>query len=77
MSRPRTVLAMAPDPPTRLFDNGVRNRLRAIAVVDPNLVLGDFGSPATRAALCEAEVLLTGWTGRYRAVGAARRITAV
>jgi phosphoglycerate dehydrogenase-like enzyme len=61
MSRPHTVLAMAPDLPSRLFVGAVYNRLCAIAVVDPDLVLTEFGSPAARAALADAELLLTGW----------------
>jgi phosphoglycerate dehydrogenase-like enzyme len=52
---------MAPDLPSRLFVGEARDRLCAIAVVDPDLALSDFGSPAARAALAEAEVLLTGW----------------
>jgi phosphoglycerate dehydrogenase-like enzyme len=52
---------MAPDLPSRLFVGEVRDRLCAIAVVDPDLALSEFGSPAARAALARAEVLLTGW----------------
>ena len=61
MNRRQTVLAMAPDLPSRLFVGEVRDHLCAIAVVDPDLALSEFGSPAARAALAEAEVLLTGW----------------
>lgn len=61
MNRRQTVLAMAPDLPSRLFVEEVRDRLCAIAVVDPDLALSEFGSPAARAALAGAEVLLTGW----------------
>ena len=61
MNRPHTVLAMAPDLPSRLFDGEVRGRLGAVAVIDPDLVLTEFRSRAARAALAEAEVLLTGW----------------
>jgi phosphoglycerate dehydrogenase-like enzyme len=52
---------MAPDLPSRLFAGEVRGRLWAIAVVDPDLALSEFRSPAARAALADAEVLLTGW----------------
>jgi len=61
VNRPRTVLAMAPDRPARLFVDEVRERLCACAVIDPDLVLVEFGSPAARAVLADAEVLLTGW----------------
>jgi phosphoglycerate dehydrogenase-like enzyme len=61
MTRPKTILAMAPDLPARLFAGEERDRLCAVAIVDPDLVLTEFDSPAARAALAEAEALLTGW----------------
>jgi phosphoglycerate dehydrogenase-like enzyme len=45
----------------RLFTPDALTRLRAIADVDPDTVLAELGSPAARAALGPAEVLLTGW----------------
>ncbi len=61
MSRPVTVLAMSPDLPGRLFTAPTRARLTAATAVDPDVVLRDFSTPAARAALADAEVLLTCW----------------
>ncbi|MCK2215637.1 hydroxyacid dehydrogenase [Actinomadura sp. ATCC 31491] len=59
--RPKTLLAMAPHVAGRLITAEVRERLVALADVDPALVAGDFADPRVAAALAEAEVLYTGW----------------
>ncbi|MFD0470745.1 hypothetical protein ACFQ0B_22425 [Nonomuraea thailandensis] len=61
VSRPKTLLAMGPDIAARLIAGPVRERLLAIADVDPDLVAADFADPAVAAALAEAEVLYTSW----------------
>jgi phosphoglycerate dehydrogenase-like enzyme len=61
MTRPRTVLAMAADLPSRLFVEEERDRLCSVATLDPDVVLGEFESATARAELAQAEVLLTGW----------------
>jgi phosphoglycerate dehydrogenase-like enzyme len=45
----------------RLFAPSSLARLREVADVDPDAVHSELGSPAARAALEPAEVLLTGW----------------
>ncbi|MGW4801572.1 hydroxyacid dehydrogenase, partial [Nonomuraea sp. NPDC004297] len=60
-SRPKTLLAMGPEIATRLIAGPVRERLVAIADVDPGLVAADFADPAVAGALAEAEVLYTSW----------------
>lgn len=52
---------MRPWVASALFDAGARRRLLDLADVDPGLVLDDFATPAARAALAPAEVLITGW----------------
>ncbi|MFC5830100.1 hydroxyacid dehydrogenase [Nonomuraea insulae] len=60
-SRPKTLLAMGPQIAARLITGPVRDRLLAIADVDPGLVAADFADPAVAGALAEAEVLYTSW----------------
>ncbi|WP_374214989.1 hydroxyacid dehydrogenase [Streptomyces longispororuber] len=59
--RPRTVLAMDSAVVDDVFPPAVRARLEETADIRPPGVVREFGSPAARAALAEAEVLLTGW----------------
>lgn len=59
--RPRAVLAMSEGLFGRFFDAAAQGRLAELADLDPALVLTEFGSPRARAALADAEVLLTGW----------------
>ncbi len=58
---PRAVLAMQPAVAAAIFDAESRERLTALVELDADLVLDDFSTPAARAALAEAEVLVTGW----------------
>src|SRR5438132_14413219 len=51
VNHPNTTLAMAPDLPAQLFTDVTCERLRRIATVDPDLVLTEFQSPGSRAAL--------------------------
>ncbi|MEV0615450.1 hydroxyacid dehydrogenase [Nonomuraea sp. NPDC050404] len=60
-SRPKTLLAMGPQTAAKLIAGPVRERLVAIADVDPDLVAADFTDPAVAGALAEAEVLYTSW----------------
>ncbi|WP_406674216.1 hydroxyacid dehydrogenase [Nonomuraea sp. N2-4H] len=60
-SRPKTLLAMGADTAARLITAPVRDRLLAVADIDPDLVATDFADPAVAEALAEAEVLLTSW----------------
>jgi phosphoglycerate dehydrogenase-like enzyme len=55
------VLAMSSVARERLFAPSSLARLREVADVDPDTVLSELSSPAARAALEPAEVLLTGW----------------
>lgn len=59
--RPHAVLVMRPHLPERYFGPGGLARLGRIAQVDPGTVLTGFSSPAARAVLADAEVLVTGW----------------
>ncbi|MET8340851.1 hydroxyacid dehydrogenase [Streptosporangium canum] len=59
--RPCALLAMSPDLPARLFDPPALERMARIAKVDTTLVIDDLTLPRGRAALAEAEVLLTSW----------------
>ncbi|MEV0168581.1 hydroxyacid dehydrogenase [Nonomuraea fuscirosea] len=59
--RPKTLLAMSPQIAGRLVTGPVRDRLTAVADVDPDLVAADFADPAVAAALAAAEVLYTSW----------------
>ena len=61
MSRPETVLAMAPDLPKTLFSSAALNRLQTVANIDPGVVLSDLRSAPSRAALARAEIILSGW----------------
>lgn len=61
MTRPRAALAMSTEVAARLLTPDVVERLSELALLDPRLVLSDFGSPAGRAALADAEVLVTSW----------------
>ncbi|WP_344339842.1 hydroxyacid dehydrogenase [Kitasatospora putterlickiae] len=45
----------------RLIDPHTLARLTALADLDPGLVLDDFGTPEARAALADAEVIVSGW----------------
>ncbi|WP_020574292.1 hydroxyacid dehydrogenase [Actinopolymorpha alba] len=58
---PSVVLAMAPANPHRLFDDQLRQRLRAIAAIDLDLVVTDLHAAPAREAFQSAEVLLTCW----------------
>lgn len=61
MDRLRVVLSMRPASLAQhLFDDGTRSRLDEVADVDP-AVLEDLGTPEARAALAQADVLVTGW----------------
>ncbi|MGP4093516.1 hydroxyacid dehydrogenase [Nonomuraea sp. KM90] len=60
-NRPKTLLAMGPEIASRLVTGPVRERLVAVADVDPGLVAADFADPAVAGALAEAEVLYTSW----------------
>ncbi|MEU8359446.1 hydroxyacid dehydrogenase [Nonomuraea sp. NPDC048882] len=59
--RPKTLLAMSRQIAGRLVTGPVRDRLIAVADVDPDQVATDFADPAVAAALAEAEVLYTSW----------------
>ncbi|MFJ9695636.1 hydroxyacid dehydrogenase [Kitasatospora sp. NPDC101183] len=59
--RPRALLAMDPAVSARLLDAGALARLTALADLDPALVVDDFAAPEARAALEQAEVVITGW----------------
>jgi phosphoglycerate dehydrogenase-like enzyme len=52
---------MQPQLPGQLFDAAERDRLERITDLVPDLVLTEYGTPQARAALAEAEVLLTCW----------------
>jgi phosphoglycerate dehydrogenase-like enzyme len=59
--RPRALLAMHPELAPQLLDPRTRARLTELAELDPSFVVADFTTPAARAALAEAEVLVTSW----------------
>ncbi|WP_320774348.1 hydroxyacid dehydrogenase [Streptomyces sp. CRN 30] len=62
MARPRAVLAMNPRRLARsLFDDDALARLRRAADLDTDHVLTELDSPASRAALAGAEILVAGW----------------
>ncbi|MFC1435045.1 hydroxyacid dehydrogenase [Streptacidiphilus sp. N1-3] len=52
---------MRPAVAAAIFDAESRRRLTDLVDTDPGLVLEDLSGPAARAALAEAEVLVTGW----------------
>lgn len=58
--RPKAALAMYEDLPDRLFARAQRRRLAAMVDVCPG-ALTEFDSAASRAALADVEVLITGW----------------
>ncbi|MER7572394.1 hydroxyacid dehydrogenase [Streptomyces sp. NPDC126514] len=58
---PRAVFAMDPVHLPRLFPPPLMARLGQICVLEPALVVQDFGAPSAAAALAEADVLITGW----------------
>ncbi|CAL9645240.1 hydroxyacid dehydrogenase [Streptomyces sp. enrichment culture] len=59
--RPRTLLAMAPDLPDRLFPPAGRSLLEETADLVAPAPVTEFTSAPARAALARSEVLLTGW----------------
>lgn len=59
--RPKTLLAMGRAVVKRLVTDDVRERLVAVADIDPDLVIDDFADPAVAEALAGAEVLYTSW----------------
>lgn len=59
--RPVAVLAMREELPERFFTPELWARLHEVVTIDPQVVLADFSTPAARAALAEAEILITGW----------------
>ncbi|MDD9375812.1 hydroxyacid dehydrogenase [Streptomyces sp. ZAF1911] len=61
MTRPRVLLAMAPDLAPSLLDEGALDRLVQVAELDPGLVIDDFGRADAIRALRDAELLLTFW----------------
>jgi phosphoglycerate dehydrogenase-like enzyme len=72
-------LAMRPDVAT-YFDGPLGERLRALVHVDTAAVLADYDGAAGRAALADADVLLTGWNAPVltaAALAAAPRLRAV
>jgi phosphoglycerate dehydrogenase-like enzyme len=52
---------MRPEVAAAILDSEARRRLLDLVDVDLDLVLDDLGTPAARAALARAEVLITGW----------------
>jgi phosphoglycerate dehydrogenase-like enzyme len=52
---------MQPQLPAQLFGAAERERLERLTQLDPGPVLTDYRTPPARAALAEAEVLLTCW----------------
>ncbi|MHC3459033.1 hydroxyacid dehydrogenase [Streptomyces flavovirens] len=59
--RPRAALAMGPDAAAAVLSPETLAALDAVCARGPHPVVTDFDSPAARAALAEAEVLITGW----------------
>ncbi|GAA3029576.1 hydroxyacid dehydrogenase [Kitasatospora albolonga] len=59
--RPRALLAMERGLAERLIDRDTLARLTELADLDPRLVVDDFTTPAARAALAEAEVIVSSW----------------
>ncbi|WP_299537278.1 hydroxyacid dehydrogenase [uncultured Streptomyces sp.] len=60
-SRPRVLLAMDPEFAPTLLSERTLTRLARIARCDTRLLVQDLTDPAVRAALADAEVLLTFW----------------
>ncbi|MGW0769131.1 hydroxyacid dehydrogenase [Streptomyces sp. NPDC002676] len=44
-----------------LIDSRTLGRLTSLADLDPSLVLDDFGTPEARAALADAEIIVSSW----------------
>lgn len=59
--RPRALLAMDPVFLHQLFPGPLMRRLSAVLDFDPELVVRDFADPAAKAALAEAEVVVSSW----------------
>ncbi|WP_326701142.1 hydroxyacid dehydrogenase [Streptomyces sp. NBC_01754] len=59
--RPRAALAMSPDAAASVLRPEVLAALDTVCARGPHPVITDFGAPAARAALADAEVLITGW----------------
>src|SRR2546422_6835509 len=59
--RAAAVLAMRPDVAAAAFPDAVRARLEAVVTLHHSPVVTGFAEPRARAALAEAEILLTGW----------------
>jgi phosphoglycerate dehydrogenase-like enzyme len=79
-AQPGVVVAMQPGVAARALSPALFDRIAAVARVDRDLVVTDFGVPAAEAALFEAEVLLTGWgcpLVDVRVLAAAPRLRAV
>ncbi len=60
-SKPRVVLAMSQATRAELMTPALADRLGAVAQVDLDTVIEDFGQPGAQTALGDAEILLTGW----------------
>lgn len=60
-ARPVVAVAMGPEVAERVLTAPVRERLEAFARLAGPPLTGDLRSPAERAVLADAEVLLTGW----------------
>ncbi|MYX74656.1 hydroxyacid dehydrogenase, partial [Streptomyces sp. SID3915] len=58
---PRAALAMGPDAAAAVLSPETLAALDAVCARGPHPVVTDFDSPAARAALADAEVLITGW----------------
>jgi phosphoglycerate dehydrogenase-like enzyme len=59
--RPRVVLAMSRETHARLMTPRLAERLREAADADPGAVITGFDGPDARAAVRDAEILLTSW----------------
>lgn len=61
MPRPKIVIAMMPSLEAEFFRPADLDRLRACGDVSMSPTPGDHGTPDARAALEDAEIVLTGW----------------
>ncbi|MET9805286.1 hydroxyacid dehydrogenase [Streptomyces halstedii] len=59
--RPPAALAMSPEAAAAVLSPGALDALDAVCALGPHPVVDDFATPAARAALADAEVLVTGW----------------
>ncbi|MFC3493414.1 hydroxyacid dehydrogenase [Glycomyces rhizosphaerae] len=59
--RPRALLAMSPEFLPQLFPEPLMRRLDAVLDFDPALIARDYADPAAKAALGEAEVIVSSW----------------